>query len=64
MKKLTDTEVVPAGGETQQVGGPTPENYKADDESAKLSANAPGQSKTQTTRQANNGDEGCSPAYL
>ncbi len=41
MQKLTDTGAVPAGGETQQVGGPTPENYKSDDESAKVSANAP-----------------------
>ena len=52
MHKLTDTGAVPAGGETQQVGGPTPENYKSDDESAKLSANAPGQSKTAVNSKA------------
>ena len=56
MKKLTDTGAVPAGGETQQVGGPTPENYKSDDESAKLSANAPGQSKTAVNSKASGSD--------
>ena len=43
---------IPSGGGTQQVGGPTPENYKADDESAKLSANAPGQSRTAVNSKA------------
>lgn len=62
MKKLTDTGAVPAGGETQQVGGPTPENYKSDDESAKLSANAPGQSKTAVnSKAASAGDMSAQP---
>ena len=37
---------VVAGQSVQQDGGPTPQNYKADDDSAKLNANAPGQSRT------------------
>ena len=62
MQKLTDTGAVPAGGETQQVGGPSPENYKADDESAKLNANAPGQSKTAANdKAANAGDMSAQP---
>ena len=47
-----DGSAVPAGSSTQQVGGPTPQNYKADDESAKLSPNAPGQSKTAVNSKA------------
>ena len=47
--------VVP-GQSIQDDGGPSPENYKADDNSAKLNAHAPGQSKTEVNSKASAGD--------
>ncbi len=60
---------VVAGQSVQQDGGPTPQNYKADDDSAKLNANAPGQSKTAVNDKASeasgmNGQPTVSPSVV
>ena len=52
MQKYADGSVIPGGGEVQDLGGPTPENYKADDDSAKLDPKAPGQSKSAVNSKA------------
>ncbi len=52
-----DSSVIPGGGSEENLGGPTVDNYKTDDDSAKLKSGAPEQSKTIVNAKAGKSDE-------
>jgi len=54
-RPTVNTSVVP-GQSIEQDGGPTPQDYKPDNDSAKLDPHAPGQSKTAVNSKASAGD--------
>jgi len=57
MQKYVDGSVIPGGsGGANDLGGPTPENYKSTDDSAKIGTGAPGQSKTAVNSKASGAD--------
>ena len=64
MQKYVDGSVIPGGsGGANDLGGPTPENYKSTDDSAKLGTGAPGQSKTAVnSKAASAGDMAAQPS--
>ena len=63
MQKYVDGSVIPGGsGGANDLGGPTPENYKSTDDSAKIGTGAPGQSKTAINDKASSaGDMAAQP---